>query len=172
MAFSKLIMLCNTYYSLVLRWCIFYNETARERMLSSSVISFPIWMFGKKSMFRNHCNVYSTMALNSDTFLLWPRECVYSYLLNRTHSLFICFQHDTAYRKYPDRPLGPHSHLNLTGVWEHGVTGRNVTVCVVDDGLEWDNPDLKPNYRPDGSIDLNGQDNDPMPDEQSDNVCK
>lgn len=46
-----------------------------------------------------------------------------------------------------------------------GVTGQNVTVAVVDDGLEWDNPDLKANYNPAGSIDLNDHDNDPMPNE-------
>lgn len=56
-------------------------------------------------------------------------------------------------------------HLNVTGAWEYGVTGRNVTVCVVDDGLEWDNPDLLPNYNPSGSIDLNDNDDDPMPNE-------
>lgn len=56
-------------------------------------------------------------------------------------------------------------YLNVTGVWELGVTGHNVTVAVVDDGLEWDNPDLKANYNPAGSIDLNDHDNDPMPNE-------
>ncbi|KAF6026264.1 PCSK7 [Bugula neritina] len=57
------------------------------------------------------------------------------------------------------------AYLNVTGVWELGVTGHNVTVAVVDDGLEWDNPDLKANYNSEGSIDLNDHDNDPMPNE-------
>ena len=60
-------------------------------------------------------------------------------------------------------------HLNVTDVWKLGVTGRNVTVAVVDDGLEWDNPDIKPNYNPLGSIDLNDNDNDPMPNEKNGN---
>ena len=33
--------------------------------------------------------------------------------------------------------------VNVTGVWDHGITGKGVTVAVVDDGLEWNNPDLK-----------------------------
>lgn len=57
----------------------------------------------------------------------------------------------------------------MTDVWKLGVTGRNVTVAVVDDGLEWDNPDIKPNYNPLGSIDLNDNDNDPMPNEKNGN---
>ena len=40
-------------------------------------------------------------------------------------------------------------------------------MCVVDDGLEWDNPDLRSNYNAAGSIDLNDHDNDPMPRENT-----
>ena len=28
-----------------------------------------------------------------------------------------------------------------------GITGRNVTIVVADDGLEWRHPDIQPNYR-------------------------
>ncbi|XP_067935170.1 proprotein convertase subtilisin/kexin type 7-like [Watersipora subatra] len=68
---------------------------------------------------------------------------------------------------HPDASNSPEQtvYLNVSGVWALGVTGRNVTVAVVDDGLEWDNPDLKDNYNPEGSIDLNDHDNDPMPNE-------
>ncbi|XP_041373167.1 proprotein convertase subtilisin/kexin type 7-like [Gigantopelta aegis] len=53
--------------------------------------------------------------------------------------------------------------INVTGVWEHNVTGVGVTVAVVDDGLEWTNPDLHSNYNYKGSWDLNDNDPDPMP---------
>ncbi|XP_076457418.1 proprotein convertase subtilisin/kexin type 7-like [Babylonia areolata] len=53
--------------------------------------------------------------------------------------------------------------INVTGVWQRGVTGKGVTVAVVDDGLEWDNPDLHDNYNFMGSWDLNDNDPDPMP---------
>ncbi|KAL4229144.1 Proprotein convertase subtilisin/kexin type 7 [Mactra antiquata] len=54
--------------------------------------------------------------------------------------------------------------VNVTGVWIHNITGRGVTVAVVDDGLEWNNPDLYDNYNKAGSWDFNDNDDDPMPD--------
>ncbi|XP_040901594.1 proprotein convertase subtilisin/kexin type 7 [Toxotes jaculatrix] len=61
--------------------------------------------------------------------------------------------------------------INLTGVWERNITGRGVTVVVVDDGLEHTHQDIQPNYSPEGSYDLNSNDPDPMPhpDVHSDN---
>ncbi|KAM9439277.1 proprotein convertase subtilisin/kexin type 7 [Clarias gariepinus] len=61
--------------------------------------------------------------------------------------------------------------INVTGVWEHNITGAGVTVVVVDDGLQHTLEDIKPNYSPEGSYDLNSNDPDPMPhpDSQSDN---
>ncbi|XP_054452834.1 proprotein convertase subtilisin/kexin type 7 [Anoplopoma fimbria] len=62
-----------------------------------------------------------------------------------------------------------HNHLNkgmdinVTGVWEHNITGRGVTVVVVDDGVEHTHQDIQPNYSPEGSYDLNSNDPDPMP---------
>ncbi|GFS18532.1 proprotein convertase subtilisin/kexin type 7 [Elysia marginata] len=37
----------------------------------------------------------------------------------------------------------PGMDINVTGVWRHNITGMGVTVAVVDDGVEWRNPDLK-----------------------------
>jgi len=31
-------------------------------------------------------------------------------------------------------------------VWAMNITGRNVVVSVLDDGLEWNNTDIRPNY--------------------------
>ncbi|XP_071753369.1 proprotein convertase subtilisin/kexin type 7 [Centroberyx gerrardi] len=61
--------------------------------------------------------------------------------------------------------------INVTGVWERNITGRGVTVVVVDDGVEHTLQDIQPNYSPEGSYDLNSNDPDPMPhpDAHSDN---
>ncbi|KAI3354559.1 hypothetical protein L3Q82_019063 [Scortum barcoo] len=52
--------------------------------------------------------------------------------------------------------------INVTGVWERNITGRGVTVVVVDDGVEHTHQDIQPNYAK-GSYDLNSNDPDPMP---------
>ncbi|XP_054448285.1 proprotein convertase subtilisin/kexin type 7 isoform X2 [Pteronotus mesoamericanus] len=57
----------------------------------------------------------------------------------------------------------PGRDINVTGVWERNVTGRGVTVVVVDDGVEHTIQDIAPNYSPEGSYDLNSNDPDPMP---------
>lgn len=36
--------------------------------------------------------------------------------------------------------------INVTGVWERNITGRGVTVVVVDDGVEHTHQDIRPNY--------------------------
>ncbi|XP_061637522.1 proprotein convertase subtilisin/kexin type 7 isoform X2 [Phyllopteryx taeniolatus] len=61
--------------------------------------------------------------------------------------------------------------INVTGIWERNITGVGVTVVVVDDGVQHTHQDLKPNYSPEGSYDLNSNDPDPMPhpDVHSDN---
>lgn len=63
----------------------------------------------------------------------------------------------------------PGMDINVTGVWERNVTGRGVTVVVVDDGVEHTLADIHPNYSPEGSYDLNSNDADPMPHPDNDN---
>ena len=53
--------------------------------------------------------------------------------------------------------------LNVTGVWLNGTTGKNATVCIVDDGLDMDSEDLKDNYFAEGSYDFNDQTDQPKP---------
>uniref|UniRef100_A0A7N8WWR0 Proprotein convertase subtilisin/kexin type 7 n=1 Tax=Mastacembelus armatus TaxID=205130 RepID=A0A7N8WWR0_9TELE len=53
--------------------------------------------------------------------------------------------------------------INVTGLWEHNITGQGVTVVVVDDGVEHTHQDIQSNYCPEGSYDLNSNDPDPMP---------
>ncbi|XP_077105985.1 proprotein convertase subtilisin/kexin type 7 isoform X2 [Ranitomeya variabilis] len=70
--------------------------------------------------------------------------------------------------KYPQQwhlhnTRSPGMDINVTGVWERNVTGRGVTVVVVDDGVQHTVQDIQPNYSPEGSYDLNSNDPDPMP---------
>ncbi|KAI7640112.1 hypothetical protein KC322_g20694, partial [Hortaea werneckii] len=59
--------------------------------------------------------------------------------------------------------IQPGHDINVTGVWEQGITGKNSTVCIVDDGLDMDSDDLKDNYFASGSYDFNDQVDDPKP---------
>ncbi|CAF3855729.1 unnamed protein product [Adineta steineri] len=53
--------------------------------------------------------------------------------------------------------------LNVTGAWKMGYTGRGRVVTFLDDGLEFDHPDLQENYDHEASTDINGNDDDPSP---------
>ncbi|CAF0981869.1 unnamed protein product [Adineta ricciae] len=53
--------------------------------------------------------------------------------------------------------------LNVTGAWQMGYTGRGRVVTFLDDGLEFDHPDLQENYDHEASTDINGNDSDPSP---------
>lgn len=53
--------------------------------------------------------------------------------------------------------------VNVTDVWLSGVTGKNATVAIVDDGLDMYSNDLKPNYYAEGSWDFNDQTFEPKP---------
>ncbi|WAQ86928.1 hypothetical protein PtA15_7A657 [Puccinia triticina] len=55
-----------------------------------------------------------------------------------------------------------HKHMiNASGVWEMGITGKNVTVAIVDDGIDMSSDDLKSNFFEAGSWDYN--DHTPLP---------
>lgn len=51
--------------------------------------------------------------------------------------------------------------VNVSGVWREGYFGENVTVAIVDDGLDMNSLDLKDNYFAEGSYDFN--DHGPIP---------
>ncbi|KAF2498748.1 KEX1 protease precursor [Lophium mytilinum] len=57
----------------------------------------------------------------------------------------------------------PGNDLNVTGVWLQGITGKNSTVCIIDDGLDMDSEDLKDNYFAKGSYDFNDHVDEPKP---------
>ncbi|KAK5851566.1 hypothetical protein PBY51_023112 [Eleginops maclovinus] len=56
-----------------------------------------------------------------------------------------------------------HSGMKIVAAWRRGYSGGGVVVSVLDDGIEREHPDLKPNYDPLASRDGNGQDGDPSP---------
>lgn len=53
--------------------------------------------------------------------------------------------------------------VNVTDLWLQGITGKNATVAIVDDGLDMYSDDLKDNYYAEGSYDFNDQTNEPKP---------
>jgi subtilisin-like proprotein convertase family protein len=57
----------------------------------------------------------------------------------------------------------PGQDINVLGVWDQNIRGNNVTVAIVDDGLEYTHPDLAPNYDAADSRDFDDNDDDPSP---------
>lgn len=57
----------------------------------------------------------------------------------------------------------PGHDLNVTGVWLEGVTGEGITTAIIDDGLDFDSLDLRPNYYANGSYDFNDNVPEPRP---------
>lgn len=53
--------------------------------------------------------------------------------------------------------------VKAVDAWELSL-GDAAVIAIVDDGLEWDHPDLAHNYDATGSWDFNDRDDDPMPD--------
>lgn len=60
-------------------------------------------------------------------------------------------------------PVEVGNDLNITGVWYQNVTGKDVVVAVVDDGIDLDHDDIKDNYFAPGSYDFNDDDEVPRP---------
>lgn len=60
-------------------------------------------------------------------------------------------------------PIQVGHDVNVTDVWSQGVTGRDVVVAIVDDGLDMDSEDLKENYFAEGSYDFNDHGLEPRP---------
>ena len=52
-------------------------------------------------------------------------------------------------------------------VWQRGYTGKGVVLSVLDDGMDHTHPELKDNYDPEASTDLNGRDSDPFPNDSN-----
>ncbi|XP_045465314.1 furin-like protease 2 isoform X1 [Harmonia axyridis] len=59
--------------------------------------------------------------------------------------------------------------MNVGPTWQKGYTGKGVVVSILDDGIQTNHPDLAQNYDPLASTDINGSDDDPMPQDNGDN---
>ncbi len=64
---------------------------------------------------------------------------------------------------YLNRGAADGSDMNVQPAWREGYTGRGVVVTILDDGIQYDHPDLSRNYDPMASTDINGKDDDPTP---------
>jgi kexin len=53
--------------------------------------------------------------------------------------------------------------VNVSAVWLQGITGKNTTVAIVDDGLDMYSDDLRANYYAAGSYDFNDKTEEPKP---------
>ena len=71
------------------------------------------------------------------------------------------------FQKYNDPFFGDGLWLwkkhNIDRCWDYAYSGKNVVISILDDGLEHQHPDLKQNYFPQGSYDVNDGDWDPTP---------
>ncbi|CAI4229915.1 unnamed protein product [Auanema sp. JU1783] len=59
--------------------------------------------------------------------------------------------------------------MNVREAWLMGYAGRNVSISILDDGIQRDHPDLRDNYDPLASTDINDHDDDPTPQNNGDN---
>lgn len=59
--------------------------------------------------------------------------------------------------------------MNVEAVWKMGITGRNVVLTILDDGVQADHPDLIRNYDKKASYDINSGDDNPTPQDNGEN---
>ncbi|KAG0270293.1 pheromone processing endoprotease [Linnemannia exigua] len=57
----------------------------------------------------------------------------------------------------------PGNDINVTGVWEQGITGKGAIVAIIDDGLDANSEDLAVNFNAKGSYDFNDNVAIPLP---------
>ncbi|CAB4253840.1 similar to Saccharomyces cerevisiae YNL238W KEX2 Subtilisin-like protease (proprotein convertase) [Maudiozyma barnettii] len=60
-------------------------------------------------------------------------------------------------------PAFPGNDINVKQLWYDNITGNGVVAAIVDDGLDYENPDLKDNFCVEGSWDFNDNTNLPKP---------
>lgn len=57
----------------------------------------------------------------------------------------------------------PGHDVNVLPVWRENITGNGVVTAILDDGLDYDSPDLKDNFCAEGSYDYNDHEDLPTP---------
>ncbi|XP_078001023.1 neuroendocrine convertase 2-like isoform X2 [Glandiceps talaboti] len=53
--------------------------------------------------------------------------------------------------------------LNVLEAWRQGVTGKDVVIAIMDDGIDYMHPDIAPNYHAEASYDFSSDDDYPYP---------
>lgn len=71
------------------------------------------------------------------------------------------FQHQWYLKNEGQNGGKPKLDLNVAAAWAQGVTGKNVTTAIMDDGVDYMHPDLIHNYNARASYDFSS--NDPYP---------
>ncbi|KAI8809534.1 peptidase S8/S53 domain-containing protein [Cladochytrium replicatum] len=59
--------------------------------------------------------------------------------------------------------LFPGHDINVVPVWMRDINGTGITVAVLDDGVDFNHPDIKPNFVFENSWDFTARNNKPMP---------
>lgn len=59
--------------------------------------------------------------------------------------------------------------MNVGAVWKMNITGKNVVLTILDDGVQADHPDLIRNYDKKASYDINSGDDNPTPQDNGEN---
>ncbi|KAF9091436.1 pheromone processing endoprotease [Mortierella sp. AD031] len=67
------------------------------------------------------------------------------------------------YQWHLHNTLQPGNDINVTGVWEQGITGKGAIVAIIDDGLDAESEDLAVNFHAKGSHDFNDNVDIPLP---------
>lgn len=71
------------------------------------------------------------------------------------------FQHQWYLKNTGQNGGKPKLDLNVAAAWAQGITGKNVTTAIMDDGVDYMHPDLIKNYNARASYDFSS--NDPYP---------
>lgn len=71
------------------------------------------------------------------------------------------FQHQWYLKNTGQNGGKPKLDLNVQAAWAQGVTGKNITTAIMDDGVDYMHPDLAHNYNARASYDFSS--NDPYP---------
>lgn len=69
--------------------------------------------------------------------------------------LAVLVEGNLALQWHLNNSMFPGNDVNVLPVWRAGVTGKGVTVCIIDDGIDFGHVDLKNRLRPDLSKDFN-----------------
>ncbi|CAB4064560.1 PCSK1 [Lepeophtheirus salmonis] len=143
-----------------------------SRRLEAHVqVTYAAQLFHKKRVKRGFMqSSVKKRGINMDILRIWDEERRSKLEDLPLQATFIfndeLWDHQWYMQDTRSRSSLPAIHLNVLPVYEMGITGNEVRVVVLDDGLEWRHSDLIDNYDPSISYDFNNGtlgDNDPTP---------